>query len=278
VRALCAEHGEDLAPALDSGLFYHVTCTDLLDAIGEQGLQPTSAHGQRNFPDYHIEEDCVYLFPSIGNAQCYAYEHDDRFEGRDRAIVQAEGLDYALLAPDQEEFARQWEDGVLWEEDSPIVARVCSETGLELGQHLEHDEAAQAISRMSVESRLLLTNSLAEQGDGLMLRSAIPPSSLSLATLNDHEAIQEAFDKEHPELDPWDGDEYDEERVERHDEAFEAHLQEMDAQGLRFTTPDELREHVSELFEELAANQELSFYRVRPLAEALSRPEPEPVA
>src|ERR1039458_2480473 len=107
IRDLCVAYDMDLAPALEDNRFYHVTLADRMAGIASGGLRPSKDNDLRNFEEYHIDEDCVYLWPSIGNAQVYIYHHENRFEGRERVILQVEGIDLSLLAPDHEDFARE---------------------------------------------------------------------------------------------------------------------------------------------------------------------------
>jgi len=271
IRSLCSDYDMDLSPALEDNRFYHVTTSDRMEGIARNGLRPSKENDTRNFEEYHIDEDCVYLWPSIGNAQVYIYNHEERFHGRDRIILQTEGgVDLSLLAPDHEDFARYWEED---DEDDPVLRLASEESGVKrvVGEPLDPEKATEILRSLSPQTSALLANMAASRGDAVMVRSALPPGTLSAATLNDYEQLGEQFDEEHPELNPWRSDEYDEDVQEAHDEAFESWLQaRADETGgeLRLTDPGELQDLLESRWEELVENEELHYFNLRPLQQA----------
>jgi hypothetical protein len=260
----------DLAPALAEKRFYHVACRQDLENISEQGLVPSGVSGrERNFGEYDIDPECVYLWPSIGNAQAYAYEHPERFVGSARIIFQVEAPGaYESLCPDQEDLARHWED---FESEYPeeVLTRAQNELGdvaPPLGEKPTFAQSAEMIRKLSTETRLLLANYCALRGDALMVRGSIPVAELALAELNDIESLQERFSEEHPELNPYDNE--DDESGEREEAYYQAMDEWMLEQlgGGECVDENELKEQLQDP-SELVENLELRYYNLRPLAE-----------
>lgn len=174
-------------PALRDQRFYHVVPDDCLAAIARDGLLPRALSGAAsNFPGLQVADDCVYLHPSVGCAQGWLCEHDDRgtFGNARGVILQVDDVDLSLLAPDHEDFARHWtHPGVDAHEGFEDLLRHTSEVLFDAsatGEGIDHAESLALIASMPDDLRLRWVEACVRVGDSVMLRGSIEPTSLTI--------------------------------------------------------------------------------------------------
>lgn len=274
---LCEEFGIDMSPALKENRFYHVTHRDQLEDIRLLGLRPGAEVGNANFDynDWPRDPECVYLWPAVGNAQEYADCDQQKFGRGRHAIIEVQGLDLGALCPDQEELRRLWEEPEGFAMGEELKARIIQEVGrswvgdrvvLADETQLEIPVALEVIPLLRQETRILLANVCAVDGVALMVREPQPPERLQQVVLNCWEDLVDRFNAEHPELDPYSGDDYDEEMETRRDEALDEWL--CSNFSAAVISEDEMHEKMADCSScELAANEEIIYYSVLPLVD-----------
>jgi hypothetical protein len=256
----------ELAPALEAKRFYHVACREDLPRISREGLLPLQQSGrERNFSENAVDFECVYLWPSVGNAQNHMWEHAQRFQGRERVILQIECPNiYDHLCPDHEDLAWHWIDSHPSEgRAGRFSERVHAEVGDEFprqGERLTREQSIELVRRLSPDTRLLLANFCALQGNAVMVRASIPVESIVVAELNELKHLQERFIAEQPKND--DGSGYEAANSKPLDEWL---LEKLD--GGECADVEEMKGRLQEP-RALVDNHEIRYYNLRPLAES----------
>ena len=271
LRELCERYGMSLTPALAENRFYHVTCREHLVEIAAHGLRPGVEVDRRNFDDLPRDEQCVYLWPSVGIAQSYAWQHTDRFEPTQRVILQIEGVDLDRLCPDQEEFAGRWMhsddeldfDPGVW----ALLQRARTELGADapaIGAPIAFEQATAMIRRLAPLTRALLANACMLDGGAVMVRQSVTPGTLDEVELNDYERLSELYQETHPEPDV-DYEDPDYARiVDAYHDAEQDWMVEQLGPDAEVIDADTLREQLHDQAA-LELNTEIRYYTARPL-------------
>lgn len=184
--------------------------------------------------------------------------------------MEAKGINLGGLCPDQEALKYFLEDPECFDKGEELYTLIAKEVEgqmeLPIGVEWDFAQALELLPLLSTPTKILAANIVALEGHAVMVRGGVVKENIELVVLNDWEELIERFDEEHPELNPYQGDQYSEEMEEQRDEALELWF------STRFSgavlSLEELGERLRDLgSSELSENEEIIYYSHTPLLE-----------